>query len=108
MTAILSLDDNKIAVLLNLSFVDGRLWSMSSANALGCSSSKVTSLICSAFMQSGMSVHDSIVLMVMCMPAISSSLFVFWLCLDSQSVMNSSSPGLNSILMYWFIHNTIL
>ena len=35
-------------------------------------------------------------------------LFVSWLCLDSQSVMNSCGPCLCSILMlYWCIHNSI-
>ena len=41
-----------------------------------------------------MSVHDSIALMVMHMIGTYLSLFVSWLCLDSQSVMNSCGPGL--------------
>ena len=37
------------------------------------------------------------------------ALFVLWLDLDSQFVMNSAASGLYSILMlYWFIVNTIL
>ena len=54
-----------------------------------CSSSSISILISPALMQSGMSLNVPIVLMVICMPGISSSLFVSWLCLDSQSVMNS-------------------
>ena len=49
--------------------------------------------------QSGMSVHDSIVLMVVHLLGISVSLFASSLCLDSQSVMNSCDPGLYSSLV---------
>ena len=60
-------------------------------------------------MQSGMSMHDSIALMVMHLPGISSSPFVSWLCLDSQPMMNSYGPGLYSILMlFWSICSSIL
>ena len=37
------------------------------------------------------------------------SLFILWLCLDSQPVMGSCSPGLYNILMlYWCIYSDIL
>ena len=63
--------------------------------------------ISSVVIQSGMSVHDSIALMVMHMPAVSSS--VSWLCLDSQSAMNNCVQGLFCILtIYWWILNDIL
>ena len=39
-----------------------------------------------------------------CMPGISASLFSVWFCLESQSVMSRSSPGLYMILtLYWCI-----
>ena len=47
--------------------------------------------ISSAVMLSDLSVHSSIELMVMCMPAISLSLPILWLCLDNQSAINSGS-----------------
>ena len=73
------------------------------------SSSSVTSLISSAVMQSWMSVHDSVALMVMCMPGISSPLFASLLCLDSQSVMNICGYGLHSILIFYLcIHSCVL
>ena len=78
---------------------DGKAWSMSSTNALRCSSSRATCLFSSTAMQSGMSMHDTIAVMVMHMPNISSSPFVSWLCLDSQSVMNRC--GL-AYLVFWF------
>ena len=53
---------------------------MEYAKELRCSSSKVAYLISFAVMQSGMSMHDSLTLIVMCMPGISSSLFVLQLC----------------------------
>ena len=56
-----------------------------------CSSSSLSFLIASAVMQSCMSMHASILLMVMCMPGISSFPFVLWFCLDSQFAMNSCS-----------------
>ena len=40
-----------------------------------CTSTSVANLISSAVMQSGMNMHDSIALMVMHMPGISSSMF---------------------------------
>ena len=57
---------------------------MNSNNMLMCSLSSIAIFISSAFMQSGMSVHDSTALMVMYMSGISSSLLVLWLCLASQ------------------------
>ena len=60
-------------------------------------------------MQCDMSVHDVIALMVMCMPGIPLFLFVSWLCLDSQSAINSHGPALYSILMlYLCTHSGIL
>ena len=56
--------------------VDGQLQSMNVVKALNCLSSRPASHIFAA-MQSGMSVHDSIVLKVMCLPGIFSSPFVF-------------------------------
>ena len=44
-------------------------------------------LISSALMQTGMSNDYSIALIIMHIPDISSSLFVLWLCLDSQSAV---------------------
>ena len=41
------------------------------------------------------------VLMVMHMSGVSSSLFVWWLCLDSYSVMNNCDPGMYSILVLY-------
>ena len=61
----------------------------------------VAILISSAVMQSGMSLHESIALMVMHMPGICCVLFDSWLCLDSQSAMNNCGPGLYSILMLY-------
>ena len=82
---------------------------MSSAKELRCSSYTVIYLISYALMQSGISVHNSIMLMVMHMPGISISPFVYWLCFDSQPVMNRCGPGLYSILMLcWCIHSSIL
>ena len=61
---------------------------------LKCSLPSIANLISSAFMQSGMLMHDSIVLIAMHIYGYSLSLFVSWLCLDSQSVMNSCGSGL--------------
>ena len=66
-----------------------------------CSSFNIAILISSADMYSGMSMHDSIVLMMVHMPCISSSLFFSRLFLDSQSAMSSCSPGMYSILMLY-------
>ena len=87
----------RVAVSFVPQFCGCKLQSMSTVYALRCSYFRVTSLISSAVMQSGMSIHDSTVLMVICMPGIS-SLFL-WLCLDSQYAMNSCDPGLYSIPM---------
>ena len=50
---------------------------------LRCSYSKVAPPISSAVMQSSMSVHDFMVLKVICMSGISLPLFFSQLCLDS-------------------------
>ena len=51
----------------------------------------------------------TIALMLMHMPGISSSLFVSWMYLDSQLVVNSCGPGFYNILMlYQCILNSIL
>ena len=57
-----------------------------------------------------MSLHDSIALMVRGMPHFSSSPSVSWLCVDSQSVMNSCSPCFfySIIVLYWCIYSSIL
>ena len=90
-------------------FVYDQAHSMSSAKALRYSSVRIISLISSILMKSGMSVHDSIRLMVMHMPGISSPIFVLWVCLESQSAVNSSGPGFYSTLMlYWCINSSIL
>ena len=69
-----------------------------------CSLSSIVILIFSAVIQSGMSMQKPIVLIVMHIPGISSCLFVEWLCLDSQSAMNTCGPDLYSksyaILVY--------
>ena len=44
-------------------------------------------------------VYMNMAFMAMFISSISSSLFVLWLCLDSQSGMNKCGPGLYSILM---------
>ena len=49
-------------------------------------------------MQFGMYVVRCIALMFIFMAGISSSLFSLWFCLDSQSAMNRSDPGLYIIL----------
>ena len=85
MTAISSLNDQKsCSSFCTSGFVDSQLHSTCSANALWCSFSRVHSLISSAIMQSGMSVINSIALMVMCMPCISSPLFILFLCLHTN------------------------
>ena len=84
-------------------------WSVSSDNMPMCSSSYVAILISFVVMQSRMSMHDCVVLMVMCMPVISLSQFVSCLCLYSQFAVNSYAPGLYSILiLYQCILNGIL
>ena len=80
-------------------FVGGQLQRISLATVLRCSSSRV-SVVC---------LHSSIAVMVKCIPGFSLSLFVSSLCLGSQTMMNSCSPGLYSILMlYWCICSSIL
>ena len=54
----------------------------------------VNGLISSIAMHSGMSVHISIALMPTFISIISSSLFIVWLCMDSQPAMNSCGPRL--------------
>ena len=56
-------------------FVAGQLQSISSDRMPMCSSPRVAVLISSAVMHSGISLHDSIALMVKHMPGISLSLF---------------------------------
>ena len=63
--------------------VNGQPQSMSSNSMHMCLSFSIANLMSSVSMQSGMSIHDSIALMVMHMPGISSSPFVLWLCLNS-------------------------
>ena len=70
---------NKAAVLfVPPVFLDGQPESTSSTKVLRWSSSRVAYIISPAVMQSSMSVHDSIRLMVMWMPYISLFLFVSW------------------------------
>ena len=64
-------------------------------------SSRAAIFISSAVIQSGISVYESIALMVMHIPDISLSQFVSWLCLDSKYVMNSCDPVLCIILMLY-------
>ena len=72
-----------------------------------CSSSIVAALIFSAVLQSGMPMHNSIALMIMHMPGVSSSLF-FWLCLGSHSVINSCGTGLCRVFpLHCWICNSI-
>ena len=110
MIAISSLNKHySCSSLFYFGFVDGQPWSTCSDRKLRCSSSRVAPHISSAAMKSGMSMQNSIALMVMHIAGISSSLFVSWLCLDIQSAMNSCEPGLCSfIILYWWIHGNIL
>ena len=76
MTAIWSLNDQHGCRSFCIPALDDSLsLSMSSDSMPMCSSSSIAILISSAIMQSGMSMHDSIALIVMHMPRISSSLF---------------------------------
>ena len=80
-----------------------------SDNMLRCSLSIVPDVISSTVMQSCMSMHDSMVFMVTFIPSIFSPVFVSWLCLDSQSTMNSCGLGLYSNLMlYWWMYSNNL
>ena len=87
-------------------FLDGQPYSAWSDRIPRCSSTRVTILISSVVMQSGVAVHD--------IDGYGHTRYFFisvcpWLCLDSQSAMNSYSPGLYSILiLYWWICNSIL
>ena len=59
-------------------------------------------------MQSGIFVVVCMVLIFNCMPGISASSFSEWFCLESQSVMNRSGPGLYMILnLDWCILSRI-
>ena len=62
--------------LCTLVFVESQPQSTSSVNALRCSSARVISFISFDAIQSGISMHDSIALMVMCVLGISLNLFV--------------------------------
>ena len=65
----------QLKFLFNSAFVDCQPWSMSSVNAWKCSFFRVVSIISSVVLQSGMSMHDSIALMVMHMSGICLSHF---------------------------------
>ena len=41
-----------------------------------------------AVVKTDMSLHDSVLFMAIIISSISLSLFIFWLCLDSESTMN--------------------
>ena len=88
--------------------VDDQSWSTCSDRMPRCSSSSVAIHISSAVKQSGISVHDSIALIIKHIPGIS-SLFIshcFWI---ANLQMNSCGPGLYSILMmYSWMCNIIL
>ena len=76
MIAISSLNDQYACRSFCISaLVDGQPQSSSSDSMPMCSSSSITILISSALMQSSMSMHDSVEVMVIHMPGISSSLF---------------------------------
>ena len=64
--------------LQHLTFVDGHPQHKNSDSMLRCSSCIVAALISSAIMQCSMSVHDSILLMVMHRSGISLTLFHGW------------------------------
>ena len=77
-----------------------RCWRCWSGDVASCSSCIV--------MHSGMLEVDCIALILICMPVISSSLFSQWFCLDNQSAMKRSGPGLYMILtLYWCIPSRI-
>ena len=66
-------------------------------------------LLLSYIIQSSLSKHGCMMLMVMHMHRNCSSLFVSWLCLDNQSAMNNCDPGLYSVLMlYWCIPSRVV
>ena len=64
---------------------------MSSDSKPKYSLSSIAILISSAVRYSGISVHDSVAFMVLHIPII--SLFVSWLCLDSQLAINNCGQG---------------
>ena len=69
-----------------------------------CASSTVASCILHIDVHTGRSTAVSIALMFMLRPLTSSTLFSLQLCHDSQSIMNSSGPGLYSIhTLYWYM-----
>ena len=69
-----------------------------------CSSCAVACCIFRIDLHSGMFAVVCIASIFMSMPCISASLFSVWLCLDSQSVMKSSGPGLYITLTWnWCI-----
>ena len=89
--------------------IEGQPCNMYSDSLLRSSFSVVDDLISSAVMLSGLSMHVSSALMVMFILGISSSLFVSWLCLGSQSTMNSCGLGLyRTLIMYWWMCSNIL
>ena len=73
-------------------FIDGQPWSTHSDSRPKCSSSRIATLTSLSIMQCGISVHYSIKFMVMHIHGISLSLFVSWLCLDSQSAIKELWP----------------
>ena len=88
------------------------IWSLFSMASLckktQTSSCDVACCNCCIVMQSGMFVVICLVSIFNCMPGISASLFSVWFCLESQSVMNRSGPGLYMILtLYWCILSRI-
>ena len=102
-TAMPSLHDQYI-------LMSSRTWSLISSHPVmmyplsccKCSSWLVTCCICVIDLHSGMFIDVST---LTSMPCISSSLFSIWLCLDSQSAIKSSGPGLHIILtQYWCIY----
>ena len=88
--------------------IHGPLCNVHSDSQYRCSSSVLADLISSALVHCGMSMCDSIAFMFMLIPCISLSLFVSWLCLDNQSLMNNWDLDLYSILLLsWWIHSNI-
>ena len=82
-------------------------WSKSSESITMCSSFSVPVLISSAVIQSDISMHDSIALMVVHIPGISSSLShsCVWI---ASLLMNSCSQGLCSIPMFFDVFLIVL
>ena len=109
MSAISSLSEqNSCRCFYNSAYIDGQPQGMSCNSMSMYSLSSIANYILSALMQSGMSVHDLNTLLIMYMPGISLSLSVSWLCMESQSTMNSCGPGLHNLLiLYLCILNII-